>query len=315
MDVIGARGSHDSDHWRKALTAFALSFIFPGAGHVYAGSLLRGCLWSIAYLSLVIPGAILLYIGLSSPGSGVLLAVVSLIFVFLLLGAVGPVRASLRAAHAPQACKPLWLLEGYAALVALGLTLETGWFFRSCFVVKAVKTYCLSPFVSQADRLTVLLSRYVRPVHGDLLLCQPRASITACNASEPTSLLRLGLVLAREGDTICARGGKLLVNGLDLALRRSDQRLELERAGRLERRRRFFAPLRLVGRSIGGIAVDLPPTALEAPLQWGGPDWGPYVVPQRRYYMLLDEGDCSPVSERHQGVFVQKSDIAGRAID
>lgn len=317
-DVTSASvSSRPRKAWRAASLAFALSLLFPGSGQLFTGSISRACLWSAAYLAFVLPGSIFLYVGLSSPGSGVYLGVAAFLLAFLLLGSVGPVRKSLWGPTDSRPRRPLWLLESYAAVVALMVTLEVEWFLRNCFATKSVETSCLAPFVAPGDRLTVLLSSYVRPVHGDLLLLfrNPLEPGAVSAGTNPLELSKLGLVLARAGDTIRSANGKLIVNGLELNLARSDQRFDLERAGRTERRRRFFAPLRLAGKAAGANPAELPRAVLDGSLPWGTAEWGPHVVPRGLCFMLLDAGDCVADPIGHQGVFVQKAYIAGRAID
>lgn len=309
----GRRGFREGSGRREAGLALALSVFFPGAGHVYAGRWLRGLVWTVLYLGLVLPAWIFSYM-IWAPFSGAALWLTLGLLAFLLLCGTGASRLARRGGRArgsearaapppPMPVRP-WVLGSYASILLLGAGLELFGFLGSCLCTLGVKSSSLEPLLSKGDQVKVLLSSYVRPVHGDVVLFRssPRESGRA-----------LGRVLAKAGDTLSLRGGKVIVNGLELDLERNDQRWELEQAGRKERSRRLLSPL--------------PPLRGEGPLPWKDPsggglsaDWGPFLLPRDRCIVIPDiEGDLdlggSNVEARWtEAVLVPKRDTLGRVL-
>ncbi len=332
---VGAKAAAGNEsragNWRRAGIAVALSVCVPGSGHVYLGSYARGAIWSAVFLGIALPGAIFSYIVWSTWDVGVILSIGAFLAAFLLGCGVGPARRGFRSASrdlAGRVARPaVWVLESYVAAVALGTTLEVRWFLESCFDWEEVKTAALAPLFSRGDAVTVLLSSYVRPVHGDVVLC--RASWTGPEREAAGTVLELGRVLAKPGDSIQARQGKLIVNGITLELARNDQRWDLEKAGRRERRRRALSSIPLFPFAVPQ-AGSLEGASRLGRLSWEGIDWGPFVLPRDTSMILPDESASAPVSPgeapappaggppslsaRFQGQLVQKADILGRAV-
>ena len=147
----------------------------------------------------------------------------------------------------------------------------------------------------------VLLSRYVRPVHEDVVLYWPRAA-----GPESSRAPVLGRVLAKPGDRLEARQGSLVVNGMGLDLDRADQRFALEQAGRSEKLRRGLST---VLHPLSGGAPVPPGCGPGACLRWDEGDWGPAVLPQGLYLVLPDEESIAP-----RASYVPRADILGRVI-
>lgn len=306
-------------NWRTAGTALGLSLLFPGCGHAYAGLPVRGAVWAGIYLGLVLPGAILAYIVWASWDAAVLTSIVGFLAAFLLLCGFGPLRVMLRGLEQPRKRPAVWVLEMYAALVALGAALEVRWFLENCVDEARVQTSSLEPILAKGEAAVVLLSRYVRPVHGDVVLV--RAGETRL----------LGRVLAKSDDSVEARDGRLFVNGIELALHRTDQRRELEqagRAGRTVRRRRMVDLLPWIGRSASPIAIAGPGGFVS----WTERGWGPSTVPCGSTLILPDgilpdgilpgadaiaatsDGAARAAPSSLRGRLVQNEDIVGRVI-
>ena len=95
------------------------------------------------------------------------------------------------------------------------------------------------PLVGQGDEAAILLSRYARPVHGEVVLF----------AQSPDRVVRadsqrhLGRVIATPGDDVSLQKGNVFVNGIRIDFERSDQRRRLEKAGRRIRRERLVTSL------------------------------------------------------------------------
>jgi signal peptidase I len=288
--------------WREAWTTLGLAFFFPGTGHVYAGQPRRGLLWSALFLLLVFPLVLFAY-GLWYSFSRTALGACALfLLVFLVVSAVVPVAAACRRARARRGrvARPgVRTVALYASGIAILTAGETLFFLNAIFESRRVVSARLEPLLARGGVVTVLRSRYVNPVHGDVVLYEDPA------ASEATE--RLARVLAVPGDAVEARGGRLLVNGIPIDLAGGDQRLELETAGRAERRKRFLSSFTGQGpaRFQDGDAVE-----------WGGADWGPRVVPGGAYLFLPDaEPKASiPAAPGASGLIVPKRRLRGRVL-
>jgi len=294
------RRSTGSTGWHKARTALFLSSVFPGCGHVYAGRPGLGFLWSCVFLVLFLPGAILLYIDSSSRGSQLVLAL-ALLALLLLCGA-DAARVVLRSSGSKGRKPSVWIIETCAALIALGAVLEVRWFVENCLESVTVGTSRLEPIVSQGDEVTVVRSKYVEPVYGDVLLFRVRGA-----GGVPTKASRLGRVLARPGDFITAKEGSLIVNGVPLDLTRNDLRRKLERA---ERRKRYslsriFSP-----------RLDATAASQDGYLYWEDKAWGPYVLPEAMFLLRADTdavGSAS-IAGGSRGTLVKRRDVLGRVL-
>lgn len=311
--------------WRRALVAGALSLVIPGTGHLYLGRTARGLVWSAIYLLLVFPGALLTCVAFPTPGFHALGWAAFLLGGFLAFVATGAALSALgrggrRGTGAPAVQRPrLWVLESYAALVVLAMAGEASWLLAGGVTSARVRTRALEPLAAPGDSLFVLCSRHARPVHGEIVLLtisRPPGSSQAPGGSEQGGLaprepepIGLGRVIARPGDTVAAEVGELRVNGLLLDLGGPDQRRDLEKAGRAERRRRLVSLLPFVH--------DAPPPPVEVMrdgLRWGCEQtWGPFVLPQDALLVLPDrEESLEPCV---CGSIVSRTDILGRAIE
>jgi len=285
---------------REAAVAFWLSAFFPGCGHVYAGKWGRGLVWASLLLGLLVPGMISVYIVWSSFSAALLFWLGLTALVFLLASGAGAARLVLRGlALVPT--RPVWVLEAFAALVALGVVLEVRLLLTSRLEPLVVTSSRLEPLYASQEEVTVLISGYVRPVHGDVILYR----VPHAGAGE-SPLRLLGRVLAKPKDSIAARGGGLLVNGILLDLKRSDQRWALEKAGRAERR---------WWHSRG---ENLDPERQGERVDWRSGDWGPFVLPLDTLLVLSDEPGAQSTAVSGEtlpsGTLVQKRDILGRVV-
>ncbi|HVR74748.1 MAG TPA: hypothetical protein VMT52_10470 [Planctomycetota bacterium] len=306
--------------------AFWLSFLLPGMGHLYLGRWKRALLWSLAFLGLVVPAGVFGFILWPWPGISSYFYVSLAVALFLVACGTGPARTAIRIRRGEdQGPSPrraaTWVLESYAAILILGATFEVQWLVAMSIGRARVHTERLAPLYARGDEAVVVLSRFVRPVHGDVILLKGVGVKDVGPGAAPERTL--GRVLAKEGDTLWAGDGKLVVNGVELQLARTDQRRAIERAGRGQRVRRaihvpFLAPPEpKIGSEAWKVGVS-----------WGAGEWGPFYLPADSFLVLLDaeeggsgaprvsapgsEGRGAPRPSR--AVLVHKGDIAGRVI-
>ena len=251
-----------------ALNAVLLSLFFPGCGHVYAGCPSRGVVWSVIFVGLVLPLALFAYVVLGSFDRGALARIAIVVLLLLVACAAGAFRSMPRRGTRPAARTPsVGILGFHAAAITFLVAVEVIWFLQTFLGSRTVQTGAFEPAVSTGQEVTVAYSKYVRPVHGDIVLF----------AGQGNRVI-LGRVLAKPRDRMELRGGAVLVNNLPLDLR-SDQRRDLERAGRQDRRRRLLPGQRAPDADI----TDGRDFAL------GGSDWGPFTVPEKRLLVIPDE--------------------------
>ncbi|MBI4601504.1 MAG: hypothetical protein HY721_06010 [Planctomycetes bacterium] len=293
MEVQTLRSAREKERTaRAAWTAFFLSLAFPGCGHSYAGRCGLGAAWSVAFLALVLPGAVLACVVWSHHGTALLAGLVTGLAVLEVLGAAG---AALRARRGGGRKPPLWVLEAHAAIVVLGVALEARWLAREWFGHARVETDALEPAARRGEGLVLVTSRYVRPVHGDIVLFRDAGD----------GRVRLGRAIAGDRDIIAVRGGALLVNGVPLDLTRADQRRELELA-RPREKLRAGLPLLMAALAGGRAEPD------EREVRWDAADRGPFVLPGGDVILVPDAGEWGAAVRR--GLLVHKQDILGRAL-
>jgi hypothetical protein len=301
--------------WRIALTAFALSTLFPGSGHFYVGKWWRGVLWSSLFLLALLPLEMAAYVLLSSNEVTVLITLAALHGTFLPVCAAGPARLALHGPRIPSRRGRIWRLESYAAMVALVATLEIQAFRQNGFSSTRVQTSAFAPELNSGDEVTLLCTRFIRPVYEDILLLRARPAVpgpqTAAPSSEPSYLAR---VIARPGDQVRARSGRLEVNDVPVDATSIGHRRELEKAARVFRRRAFFSRIPFVQTSRAPDTFS----SREDELGWGREDWGPFLLPADTLLVLPDlprTNDSPSPGPPTSGRLVQKTDIEGRVID
>ena len=286
-----AEESREPSGLQRAMKAALLSLFFPGCGHVYAGRASRGVVWSVAFVGLVLPVCLFAYVVLGSFDRGALARIAFVVLLLLLVCAAGAYRSVSRGdPGSPARTPPLGILGFHAAALTFLVAVEVIWFLQTFLGSRLVQTPSFEPFISAGQAVTVAYSRYVRPVHGDIVLLAGSGN-----------RLMLGKVLAKPRDRMELRGGALLVNNVALDLR-SDQRRELERAGRQDRRRRI-----LPGQRAPDAATDGGGFSLE------GEDWGPFTVPTQSFLVIPDEVMGTPRAER-AAVLIPESSLRGRML-
>lgn len=285
----------------RGVKAAVLSFFFPGCGHLYAGRPVRGVFWSAFFAGVLMPTALFSYVVLASFDRGALGRICLIVFIFLALCATGAFLASSGSTkrrppgaspRAPSRPPHVGILGGHAAALTFLVAFETMWFLQTFLGTRAVETGAFEPLLARGQVVTVAYSRYVRPVHGDFVLF---------TSGKEGGRELLGRVLAKPRDSIELKGGRLYVNGLEVDLRR-DQRKDLEKAGRRERRWRI-----LPGQS------PSPASAEDSrELTLNGDAWGPFLVPEKRLLAIPD--DVSVTGGVPRAVLIPESSLLGRAI-
>ena len=297
--------------WRDAAIVLVLSGLFPGCGHAYARRWVRASLWSLFFVAVVFPAAIFAFAVWSSFSPSALPWIAATLVLLSLLCALGPSIDALRGRlfDRVQGKRPspasIGALASYASVFTVLLCVETVWFLTGCLESRKVETSRLEPVIPAGGSLTVLRSRYLRPVHGDIILSSvPVPGETPANAPEA-----LARVVATPRDTLQVRQGKLLVDGVEIDLRRNDQRLGIEKAGRAERRRQLLPGSKP---SSDGLRPGFQ-------LDWGTSEWGPYLIPEACWLVVLDVGEMDVGPERapappSRGIIVGREHILGRAL-
>jgi hypothetical protein len=264
----------------------------------------------VFFLAVVLPGAFLAF-ALGSSFTRAALFWIALLVVLLALGsglglAIDALRGRLR--RGPGGSRrdpaPIAAFASYAAGFTIAAGIESAWFLGACLETRTAETSRLEPVLAAGGQVTIFLSRYVRPVHGDIVLCRVPRSDGAMTGS-PAALAR---VLAKPYDAIQARGGRLLVDGIELDLRRTDQQKALEKAGRAEKRRRLLP----------GYAAATATLAAGAQLDWSAGEWGPHILPGEAWLVILDPGDTAagapdPVLPA-KAIVIGREHLLGRAI-
>jgi hypothetical protein len=296
--------------WRDAAIVFGLTMLVPGCGHAYARRWVAAILWSLLFVAVAFPAAMFAFAVWSSFSPAALPWISVMMLLVVLACAAGPTASALKGqlfADRRRVVAPagIGLLASYAAAFTVLLGIEIVWFLVACLETRTTETSRLEPLLPAGRKVTVLLSRYLRPVHGDVVLCRMPAAGGGGGAA-PEVLAR---VLARPGDTIQSRAGKLLVDGVEVDLRRNDQKKALEKAGRAERRRHLLPGSKPPS---GGLANG-------SVLDWGGSDWGPHSIPEPCWLVVLDVGDMEVGSDGSsgppaKGALVGKDHLLGRAI-
>ena len=312
--VTPRRGRFAEDWgWERAIVTFALS-LFPGCGHLYVGLPHRAAAWSLVYLFVFLPACLAGYVLWSSTQT-VYLGLAGAFGLFFLACALGPTLVALSGPRGTIArsevrpSPPLHVLGTYAFLIHLGGCVEVAFFRHQCFTRVETRGECLAPILDDGEEVRVLVSPYVRPVHGEvILLARPRGA-------EPVAETVLGRVLARPHDTVAWSDGVLMVNGHIVDCGKSFPRKRLEQSGRRARRGRIFGgppPLAEYGGIEARGAETWPRVA------WADGVAGPLLLRKKEYLVLpatcnervtLTTG--APPSEAW---LVPESSVLGRAV-
>jgi hypothetical protein len=302
--------------WRDAAIVLGLSVFFPGCGHAYARRWVRASLWSLFFVVVVFPAAIFAFAVWSSFSRSALPGIAATLLLLSLACALGPAIDALRgrlfddAQGRHRSPASIGALASYSAAFTVLLGIEAVWFLAGCLESRKVETSRLAPLVSAGSTVTVLRSGYLRPVHGDIILSSvPAPGETTPGETVALAPEALARVVATPRDTIQVRQGKLLVDGVEIDLRKNDQRLGIERAGRAERRRQLLPGSKP---SSDGLRVGFQ-------LDWAGSEWGPHVIPEALWLVVLDVGEMDVGPEEgpappSRGILVGKEHILGRAL-
>lgn len=223
--------------WREARVVLSLA-LFPGCPHVYVGQLARGVVWSLVFLFIVLPLSFFLFFTWAFNENALFWVLVGL-GTFLVFGALGPTVHAFRDSAPHAGVRPSIGIAAYASVIVLAFAAESGWFLFNHLETVRVSSEFLEPLARQGDDTTILLSRYVRPVHGEVILFARSPD----RAAREDDRRCLGRVIAKPGDAVSLEKGEVLVNGIRIDFERSDQRRRLEKAGRGIRRERFVTSL------------------------------------------------------------------------
>ncbi len=289
---------------RSTATAFLLSLI-PGCGHLYAGRLVAGVLWSGVFLAALLPGALLAYVVWSF--STVAAPWILLILTALLLcSGLGPAATVWSQRGEPLARGVrMPAIAAYGCIVVIAILAVSAWILSAHISTAYVRSRALEPLFQSGDRVVLLSSRFIRPVHGEVIAF----------ARAPGKVISLGRVLATPRDTVALSSGQITVNGLRLDLSRTDQRRSFERAGRRHRTVRTVHAVKAF--FLGTPAPDTGATGV----QLVGDDWH-LRLPRRVYLVLPDLPAVTDLPEsdsrsapQHGGAawFVDAHEVLGRA--
>ena len=297
--------------WRRAGRVLLMA-LCPGTAHLAIGYPVRAFAWTLLFLSVVVPVGILFYlIGSYTPTVWSWIGGLSLLF--YLLSARGPTLDTL-VPHRRMAIHPArrgryasrTLLLSYAAFVTFSVLFELVAFRLHYFESQRVEGERMAAILKGDGRVTVLVSRHVRPVHGEVVFfSEPRAFDPDLAPAERPR--RLGRVLAKPADTVAASDGRLIVNSIEVNPDSAYPRRRLEKKGRRARRVRFLTNL---GNLLS--SPEAPPNTVE----WNGQNWGPLVMPKGVYLLLPDVrgDDVSRALSDTAAWTVTKGDILGRVV-
>ncbi len=302
--------------WHEARVVLSLS-VFPGCPHLYVGQLVRGVLWSSLFLFVLLPMSFFLFFMWAFSERALFLVLIGL-GTCLILGALGPAVHAFRSSSLRPRGRRSVGVAVYASVIALAFAAESGWFLFKHLETVRVSSEFLEPLVGQGEDAAILLSRYARPVHGEVVLIAPSPD----RVVRADSQRRLGRVIATPGDDVSLQKGNVFVNGIRIDFARSDQRRRLEKAGRRIRRERLVTSL------FSGEA-DL--TAIrDRRVSLQGEDWK-FVLPAGSYLVAPDvRPSVEPSVEEPGGTtfgeksrspsrvpvawLVDRSDVVGRMI-
>jgi hypothetical protein len=282
VDVFGADRFTQDWGWERACVAFALS-LFPGCAHLYVGLPRHAAAWSLIYLFVFIPAALAGYV-LWSSTEAVYAGLVTAFGLFVLAGAVGPTLLALRGprgtiARAEAGPSPsLHVLGTYAFLIHLGGCVEVAYFRQQCFTSVEMRGDCTVPLLEPGQLVRVLVSSYVRPVHGEIVLVAlPNFPARRGSSAE------LGRVLAKPHDTVAWSDGVLVVNGQELDCTTRFPRKLLEQRGRRARRLRLFGGPAAISESEKVRAQN---KEAWLTVDWSGDAAGPWLIRGGEYLIL-----------------------------
>jgi len=302
--------------WRRAALVLGLSVLFPGAAHAYLGQPIRGILWSAIFLALVFPALLFGYVVSSCFSTAALYWLLLGLLLFGLLCGAGPLWLVLRSAPGASARPPApaaWRAKIHGALTSLGVAAEIAIFLGTFLGFAKVETSSLEPIVPKGATVTLVVApRYIRPLYRDIVLFEAEPE----RAEGLPIATRLGIVLARPGDSVDAALGDLKVDGVSIDLAREDLRETLESAAIHERHLRMFR----VFRSIGSLLSTGPGPRKAVPggrMEWfpSGPE--SYELPPEIFLILADEEKPPPaaVGSPSPFRFISRASILGRRVE
>lgn len=283
-----------ASRWRSALAVIGLSVLLPGTGHLYVRHVRRAIACSLVFLLGVLPAAVFAFLVASSFTWKSVYWIAVVVVTFGLACALGPLLVVLRArrgaAERPKPPPSRWVLGSYVAAGVLLAVLEAVLFLGPSLRTARVDSSALEPILSRGDTVTVLVSPYVHPVHGDVVLFRIRlgseeSAASPADSSGHRSFTRLGRVLAEGNDRVEAQDGRLLVNEVPLDLSRTDQAWLLAKAGRAERRRRA---LRSLLKPVEMLFPWLGEKVVQDVVRWDAQTLEPSVVPEGSLLILPD---------------------------
>jgi hypothetical protein len=307
MNVTSAHGSRAGRSRPLAdWTPFFLSFLVPGAGHAYVGCMGRGICWSVAFLAVVLPGMVIAYLVGCDAGATLLIVLPLACLLFCAACGASALRRSRDAGAAARRRRPLWVLEAYAALVSLAAVLELRAFLDGSLTTCTVETSALAPVLERGERCLVVVTKYVRPVHGDVVLLGhevPGGRSAVGGSPQPGA--RLARVLAGPGDRVERRDRRLYVNGIEIDLSRTDQQHAIEMAGRKLRQQ--------LVRAIHAVSerTDAAP-GLPGSFEWESEAGGAAAILVQSALIVPDASGWEGMPRR--ALVVHKKDIVGRAL-
>ncbi len=299
--------------WQQARVVLSLA-LFPGCPHVYLGQPVRGLVWSLLFLLVVLPFGFFLFFAWAFSESA-LFWVLTGLGAFVVLGAFAPVVHAFRTSSRRPDRRPSVGVALYAGVVATVVAAESGWFVLNYFETIHVASEFLEPLIGRGEEATILLSSYTRPVHGEVILFARSPD----RAVREDSLQNLGRVIAKPGDAVSLQSGGVFVNGIRFDFERDDQRRELESAGRRVRRERLVT-------NLFSREADLS-MVRDRRVSLRGEDWK-LVLPAGSYLVVPDvrlpgaESASTPSRDGEPGVLapspvawlVDRSDVVGRMI-
>lgn len=307
----GRRAPVKSDlgrRWNEARLVLSLA-VFPGCAQLYSGQLARGILWSCLFLFVVLPLSFFLFFTWAFSESALFWVLIGL-GTFLLLGGLGPALRAFRSPPLGRRARPSTrVVAAYACVMALAVVAESSWFLVQDLETVRVSSAYLEPLAREGETATILLSRFTRPVHGEVILF---GGLSADRLPpEDDKRQCLGRVLAKPGDAVALQKGTVFVNGIRIQWERTDQRRSLEKAGRRIRRDRILTSLFSHEDDLGAVR--------DGRLRLSGEDWK-LVLPKDVYLVVPDVDVSDRGSDGTRPIrgpaawLVDRSDVLGRMI-
>ncbi len=294
--------------WRAAATALALSAV-PGWGHLYAGEIPRGSFVAAGFLAVVWPLAVLCCVVWSFSAAAPLW-IGGVLFGLSLLSGLPPAgrlllsrtpRCDLSGEPVPHSGASAIVFAAHGFLCLSLLVIETVWLLAGSLAVAPVRTDALLPELESGTEVRTLVSTYIQPVHGDVVLLAERVC-DRCATGAPERIL--ARVLAKPGDTVERSGSTLIVNGIEVDDDPGARRLELEQAGRRDRRYRAI-------RHLFAATVDL------SEGEWTGVprrgDAWRCILP-KNVYLVVPDIELERTGETEELWPVRGEEVLGRAL-